>query len=191
MFKMLDLMADKRRAEIKERFEAATLGPWYEDGYGDMVWAKNPYGKGQMRVLDVRGWGHLTGRGDGGCAMVDEQAMAIQHANAQFAAHARVDLPDLYAENARLRAEIGEMARQSNVNHDQSIDVLREVDRLRAELEAAKRDIEVTLMSGYATCKLCRNAKCVNRNGTEDCNPIWRGLPANTPTTHSEGVANE
>jgi hypothetical protein len=51
-----------------------------------------PYGNGPMHVADVRGWGHLTGRG-GGCAFPEDKAIAIQEANARLIAAA----PDLLA----------------------------------------------------------------------------------------------
>jgi hypothetical protein len=46
-----------------------------------------------MHVAEVRGWGHLTGRG-GGCAFPEDKAIAIQAANARLIAAA----PDLLRE---------------------------------------------------------------------------------------------
>lgn len=40
-----------------------------------------------MFVAEVRGWGHLTGKG-GGCAFDDKKAMGIQDANARLIAAA-------------------------------------------------------------------------------------------------------
>ena len=40
--------------------------------------------KGRMRVADMRGWGHLTGKGDGALGLSDNEAFEIQEANAAF-----------------------------------------------------------------------------------------------------------
>jgi hypothetical protein len=64
-----------------------TPGPWEnEDNDGNMIFARNPYGKGDMRVADIRGWGHLTGTG--ACRLSEEEAIAIQNANAHLIASA-------------------------------------------------------------------------------------------------------
>ena len=69
-----------------------TPGPWTVIGPVGFVYADDPYGHGQMHVAQVRGWGHLTGRG-GGCAFSDKKAATIQDANAHLIAAA----PDLLA----------------------------------------------------------------------------------------------
>lgn len=159
---MTESMTQRELDEIMARLDGVTPGLWLEDGYGDMIWAENPYGKGKMWVVDVRGWGHLTGRGDGGCAMPDEQAMAIQHANAQFIAHARTDIPDLYAENSSLRAELL---------------------RVTQELEAAKRNMWT--MRSCQNCKHCPGNYPALHGACKNCDDEdkweWRGLvPDNT-----------
>jgi hypothetical protein len=58
-----------------------------------------PYGNGPMHVADVRGWGHLTGRG-GGCAFPEDKAIAIQEANARLIATAPELLAALKARRA-------------------------------------------------------------------------------------------
>jgi hypothetical protein len=96
---------DKQRLDaIRARCEAATPGPWRDGDYGQMVWATNPYGHGDMRVADVRGWGHLTGVGT--CNFTPDKAAEIQDANYAFIAHARTDVPDLLAEVERLNEEL-------------------------------------------------------------------------------------
>lgn len=102
-------MTAERLQEIQDRANAASPGEWRTDGYGNMIWAKNPYGKGEMQVADIRGWGHLTGRGCGACGMEDESAAAIQDANGEFIAHARTDIPDLLEEIKRLMREVGDL----------------------------------------------------------------------------------
>lgn len=58
-----------------------TPGPWKHDGQGLKVFAES------MNVCDIRGWGHLTGKG-GGLALPEDTAIAIQTANAQLIAAA-------------------------------------------------------------------------------------------------------
>lgn len=70
-----------------------TPGPWKAvEGVGYVFTEGEPYGRGVMHVAQVRGWGHLTGRG-GGCAFDEDKAIAIQEANARLIAAA----PDLLA----------------------------------------------------------------------------------------------
>ena len=65
-----------------------TPGPWrVEPATSWISTVGDPYGRGRMHVADVRGWGHLTGRG-GGCAMLEDTALAIQEANARLIAAA-------------------------------------------------------------------------------------------------------
>lgn len=68
--------------------DAATPGPWVSnEPYSPMVTAENPYGKGLMHIADIRGWGHLTGKG--ACALTDEKASEIQAANSEFIVSAK------------------------------------------------------------------------------------------------------
>lgn len=53
---------------------------------GEFVYAKNPFGDGNdFRVLDLRGWGHLTGRGalamDPAAAEITQLEIACHIAN--------------------------------------------------------------------------------------------------------------
>jgi hypothetical protein len=59
-----------------------TKGPW-EVINGTWVSAKNPYGHDDMHIADVRGWGHLTGKG-GGCSFSEKKAVEIVDANARL-----------------------------------------------------------------------------------------------------------
>ena len=72
---------------------ALTAGPWKQDKIvGNMIWA------GEMRVADIRGWGHLTGKGALGLS--DGDAIDIQNANARLIAAA----PDLLGALEKLLA---------------------------------------------------------------------------------------
>lgn len=59
---------------------------------------------GPMHICDIRGWGHLTGRGHGAHAMDEASGIAVQEANSDFIKHAREDIPALLAEIRRLRS---------------------------------------------------------------------------------------
>lgn len=84
---------------IEARAKAATPGPWEHEKNGGMIYAYEM----KMRVLDIRGWGYLTGWG--GLHMNEEAAIKVQEANGDFAAHAREDVPALIAELRKLREE--------------------------------------------------------------------------------------
>ena len=70
-----------------------TPGPWRVAEPTGFIYAANPYIGHDMLVAQVRGWGHLTGTGGGGCAFDEDKAIAIQEANARLIAAA----PDLLA----------------------------------------------------------------------------------------------
>jgi hypothetical protein len=72
----------------------ATPGPWAVGYRTSDVTACD----GRMKVCDIRGWGYLTGKGALGLS--DEEATAIQTANARLIASA----PSLYAALAGLLA---------------------------------------------------------------------------------------
>ena len=76
-----------------------TPGPWMvlREAGGWITTVGEPYGHGQMHIADVRGWGHLTGRG--ACALDHAAAVEIQDANADLIAAA----PELLAALKDLR----------------------------------------------------------------------------------------
>lgn len=76
-----------------------TPGPWKAEFFGSpRVIATDA--KGPFPVCDVRGWGHLTGKGHGALGLSHEEGAAIQDANARLIAAA----PDLLALARRLDA---------------------------------------------------------------------------------------
>jgi len=66
-----------------------TPGPWLFDVATDLVFATDP--RGHFTVCEVRGWGHLIGKGHGALGLSDEEANRIFCANARLIAAA----PDL------------------------------------------------------------------------------------------------
>jgi hypothetical protein len=63
-----------------------TPGPWTV-GYKSMD-VTGLTEKGPMKVCDIRGWGHLTGKGHGALGLPNDEAFAIQEANARLIAAA-------------------------------------------------------------------------------------------------------
>lgn len=57
-----------------------SAGPWKVGYMASDVWAEDH--KGPFKVCDIRGWGHLTGKGHGALGLPDDAAVAIQKANA-------------------------------------------------------------------------------------------------------------
>jgi len=62
-------------------------GPWQVGYRGTTVMGASPNAK----VCDIRGWGYLTGKGDGALGLTEDEAVAVQSANAALIAAA----PDL------------------------------------------------------------------------------------------------
>lgn len=56
--------------------------------------------------------------------------------------------------------------------------LLAKLEQVKWERDAAKKDLETIMFVGGQntdTCEYCRNAQCYGRNGTQLCNPEWRG----------------
>lgn len=65
-----------------------TSGKWTYDDYGQIVFAEEE----QMMVAEIRGWGHLTGKGIGSLGLSEAEAVEIQNANGRLI----VAAPELY-----------------------------------------------------------------------------------------------
>lgn len=61
--------------ELNEKISTIKNCIWKYDTMGAIIWAINPFGHGDMRVADMRGWGHLTG--SGACNFHEDNAMII------------------------------------------------------------------------------------------------------------------
>lgn len=131
--------------EIRKLLSEATPGPWEKDieAY-EVRTVGNPYGApaGSMKIADIRGWGHLTGRG-GGCGFDGQKAVAIQTANAALIAAA----PDLAAELLAAREVVRQMAawmrdaNQVGYCEDGAFDSLPGSDEAKHALLASARAI--------------------------------------------------
>ena len=66
-----------------------TPGPWEaENEYECAVYTYDR----QMKIADIRGWGYLTGKGQGGMGLSSTEATKIQNANARLITAA----PEMY-----------------------------------------------------------------------------------------------
>lgn len=63
-------------------------GPFKTDRYGSKIYGTSDKDGGETIVLDIRGWGYLTGRGHGALAMDLDEAAAEQIRFAEFVAAA-------------------------------------------------------------------------------------------------------
>lgn len=91
----------------------------------------------------------------------------------------------LQAENAQLRVELEYEQEHANAYHEECEQWEIENEKLRAELEQAKRerdaavsDMETIMAYGGGnldTCQYCKNGQCYVRGGTKLCLPKWRG----------------
>ena len=79
------------------------LTPWHVDPLSATVYASD-VPKGPARVADMRGWGYLTGKGQGALALSQDEAIDIQRANAAFIVKA-------VNNHARLEADLAEAVR--------------------------------------------------------------------------------
>lgn len=58
-----------------------TPGPWTYDDKSGWISSNACCHRGKMHVADIRGWGHLTGKGHGAHGMAFSEAKVIQDAN--------------------------------------------------------------------------------------------------------------
>jgi len=57
----------------KKKYRLAFPGPYTYDTHGCFIRDAN-----NTKILDLKGWGRLTGLGEGGLAMTPENAMELQ-----------------------------------------------------------------------------------------------------------------
>lgn len=67
---------------LERLFDNVPQGPWRDDGRGCFVFCGKT---DEWTICQIRGWGHLTGRG-GGQHLTDEDATEIQTAIARYIA---------------------------------------------------------------------------------------------------------
>lgn len=62
-------------------------GPYFTDPFADKIYGMSDKG-GNMTVLDIRGWGYLTGRGSGALGLDKAEAIDEQKRFAEFVVNA-------------------------------------------------------------------------------------------------------
>ena len=104
-------------------------GPW-KVGYRAMdVVAPSKKG-GDAKVCDIRGWGYLTGKGEGALGLSDREGYAIQRANAALIAAA----PDLLIQLRGMLGLAEFLINAVDVDTDQTKVVLRKDGEAVAEV---------------------------------------------------------
>ena len=93
-----------------------TPGPWLV-GYRALDVVANSLKGGFCKVCDIRGWGYLTGKGDGALGLPPHEAEAIQRANAALIAaapdyHRQTDLNIGGLELLRMSIRAGDAPRE-------------------------------------------------------------------------------
>ncbi|SNS43342.1 hypothetical protein SAMN06309944_0235 [Micrococcales bacterium KH10] len=121
----------KRLDEIKARAEAATEGPWAvsEDSESSRAWFTRPFP--EFKGKDGRPV-HLS----------------ITHAETEFIAHAREDIPWLLAEVDRLQAQV-DAVRAALANHPKACDLYDKDEAVTCGWKRAVMDVEQALGEDY------------------------------------------
>lgn len=138
-------------AELARLAEAATArlaGPSLSaDDFGYQIWGDSQKG-GDTHVLDVRGWGYLTGKGAGALGLSDAEAMSAQRAIQRYAVAAWNAVPALLAEVAALRGERDRnweeylAERQARMDHgSREAGYLDQIDKLNSRATEAERKL--------------------------------------------------
>lgn len=144
-------------AELMRLAEAASAhlaGPNLNtDGFGLQIWGDSFKG-GRTHVLDVRGWGYLTGGGHGALGLSEDDGIAAQRAIQAYVVAAWNAVPALLSEIAALRGERDRLAEELHneimVCAGKSCDA-DVAERQRDELRKALEEIadEAPYRSGY------------------------------------------
>lgn len=103
---------DEGQAPVPADVGRHTPGPWAVSQYTLAVYAKDH--KGEITVCDIRGWGHLTGKGHGALGLNWGEATAIQIANAILIAAA----PNMLAVLKRVDGMCEALAEAGYFNED-------------------------------------------------------------------------
>lgn len=114
--------------------EQHTAGPWSVDPRSFWVTAQDE--KGLFHVADIRGWGHLTGKGHGAWGYPEAKAVAIQEANGRLMAAA----PDMLEALKRCESRMSghPMWDSEDAGPSQTLQMVRAAI---AKAEIAERDL--------------------------------------------------
>lgn len=123
-------------ARLAEAASAHLAGPNLNtDGFGLHIWGDSLKG-GRTHVLDVRGWGYLTGGGHGALGLSEDDGIAAQRAIQAYVVAAWNAVPTLLSEIAALRGEVERWNSAYEIAHDQATangSAARQAERQRDE----------------------------------------------------------
>lgn len=106
-----------------------TAGPVYAEIIGSpRVMATDE--KGSWPICDIRGWGHLTGKGSGALGLPHDEAAAIQDAHAHFIAEAFTVLRETGLTPRQLAEQINVVEVQRGLAETQRDELLAAVSSL-------------------------------------------------------------
>jgi hypothetical protein len=124
------------------------------DSFGGQIWGQSKKG-GDAHLLDIRGWGYLTGRGDGALGLSEDEGIEAQRAVQTYAVAAWNAVPSLLSDLAALAAENEKMAdalaearefvdRYSDVQDgdyggvepNEAMQIVHAIDQARAKIDA-------------------------------------------------------
>ena len=136
-------LSDERLAEIRERCDKATQGPWELEIKGAdaaplvIVWARYPHREGLHRhFITYTEYGEKP----------DPDVLQRNSDNYAFIAAARTDMPDLLAEVERLRAENQALEAEVTRLYARNAELEEQNGRLRAMVDNVVGQTAGTLM---------------------------------------------
>lgn len=107
---MAEQLSNERQFEIRERAEAATPGPWRNEG--NVVADENSIVVGD-ESYNWRFVAHVNSDTEEGADATHVISETEAVANAEFIANARADIPDLLAEVSRLTTELARVREEN------------------------------------------------------------------------------
>lgn len=164
---------DTRLAEIEQREQEATAGPWKPD---------ERYVIGGEDIPGSRPGGEVIAEAQPSMSRWPEYTIQMRRANAEFIAHARADVPwllsqlrDARAENERLTIKAGQamqdaVAWRAVVQNRSITEIMGERDDLRTRLAAAEQERDLAIAHDrqpYPTAWAYEQARRVMREAKE------------------------
>lgn len=103
---MTDSQTNHPAPDLRGLARSADQSTWKADPHGLYVWADHPE-KGPWPILDIRGWGFLTGKGHGALGLPKEVAIQLQRQVCDYVAAANpAAILSLLDEREALRADV-------------------------------------------------------------------------------------
>lgn len=126
-------------ARLAEAAVAHLAGPNLNaDGFGLQIWGDSLKGD-DTHVLDVRGWGYLTGGGSGALGLSEDDGIAAQRAIQAYVVAAWNSVPALLSEIAALRGLLDERGLEIAEDDAAMRDLDAQIEDLNTRLTQAER----------------------------------------------------